>query len=152
MAYDSRTFRILIASPSDVEEEREIAMRVIQEWNDLNSYSGSLFRRLLLWRPKRMPKLSVNLLSKGKYFRVGEEIPAEELPASVLKYVLGDESPAPPDQRGRQEIHHRTVKLYVRRGNGFVLAEDEELISGEPFYRRRTAGDGFERTGKLVPQ
>ena len=31
MAYDCRVYRILIASPSDVEEEREIAVRVIQE-------------------------------------------------------------------------------------------------------------------------
>ena len=39
MAYDCRVYRILIASPSDVEKEREIAVRVIQEWNDLYSYS-----------------------------------------------------------------------------------------------------------------
>ena len=37
MAYQARVFRILIASPSDVIEEREIAVRTIQEWNDLNS-------------------------------------------------------------------------------------------------------------------
>jgi hypothetical protein len=29
MPYDSRTYRVLIGSPSDVEEEREIAVRVI---------------------------------------------------------------------------------------------------------------------------
>jgi hypothetical protein len=29
MAYDSRVYRILIASPSDVEEERDIAVNVI---------------------------------------------------------------------------------------------------------------------------
>jgi hypothetical protein len=39
MPYDTRTYRILIASPSDVDEEREIAVKVIQEWNDLYSYS-----------------------------------------------------------------------------------------------------------------
>jgi hypothetical protein len=37
--YDGRTYRILIASPSDVEEERELAVRVIQEWNDLYSFT-----------------------------------------------------------------------------------------------------------------
>jgi hypothetical protein len=74
------------------------------------------------------------------------------LPEFALKYVVGDESPPAGCLRGQQEIHHRTVKLYVRRGNGFVLAEDKELISGEPFYRRRRAGGGFERTGKLVPK
>lgn len=39
MAYNCRVYRILIASPSDVEDEREIAVRLIQEWNDLYSYS-----------------------------------------------------------------------------------------------------------------
>jgi hypothetical protein len=39
MAYDSRVYRILIASPSDVLEEREAAVRVMQDWNDLQSYS-----------------------------------------------------------------------------------------------------------------
>jgi hypothetical protein len=38
MAYNGRVYRILIASPSDVEDERELAVRVIQEWNDLYSY------------------------------------------------------------------------------------------------------------------
>jgi hypothetical protein len=37
MAYASRTYRILVASPSDVEEERDVAVKVIQEWNDLYS-------------------------------------------------------------------------------------------------------------------
>ena len=44
MAYEAKVYRILIASPSDVEEEREIAVRVIQEWNDLHSY----FRKIVL--------------------------------------------------------------------------------------------------------
>ena len=35
MTYNVRSYRILIASPSDVEEKREIAVRAIQEWNDL---------------------------------------------------------------------------------------------------------------------
>jgi hypothetical protein len=60
-----------------------------------------------------------------------------------LKHVVGDAEP--------EIIHQRTVKLYVRRGNGFVLAEDEELIGGEHFYRKRPTG-GFQRTGKVVPK
>jgi len=49
MAYDSRTYRILIASPSDVEEERDVAVNVIQEWNDLNSYSRKVTLLPLRW-------------------------------------------------------------------------------------------------------
>lgn len=56
MPYDSRTYRILIASPSDVEEEREIAVRVIQEWNDLYSYSRSVVLLPLRWETHSAPE------------------------------------------------------------------------------------------------
>jgi hypothetical protein len=55
MAYDSRVYRILIASPSDVEEERDIAVRVIQEWNDLNSYSRKVALLPLRWETHTAP-------------------------------------------------------------------------------------------------
>ena len=44
MAFQSQVFRILIASPSDVSIERDIAVRAIQEWNDLNAFE----RRVVL--------------------------------------------------------------------------------------------------------
>ena len=47
-------------------------------------------------------------------------------------------------------IHKQKVKLYVRRGYAFRLAEGEELIAGELFYRKRPIG-GFEKTGSIVP-
>lgn len=56
MAYDSRVYRILIASPSDVEEEREIAVRVIQEWNDLYSYSRRVVLLPLRWETHTAPE------------------------------------------------------------------------------------------------
>jgi hypothetical protein len=56
MAYDCRTYRILIASPSDVEEEREIAVRVIQEWNDLYSYSRKIALLPLRWETHTAPE------------------------------------------------------------------------------------------------
>ena len=40
MAYKARVFRVLIASPSDVEQERNIVARVIQEWNDVFTCYG----------------------------------------------------------------------------------------------------------------
>ncbi|MFC1766644.1 hypothetical protein ACFL6U_31775 [Planctomycetota bacterium] len=55
MPYDSRVFRILIASPSDVEEERDIAVRVIQEWNDLYSYSRKVVLLPLRWETHTAP-------------------------------------------------------------------------------------------------
>jgi hypothetical protein len=56
MAYDGRVYRILIASPSDVEEEREIAVRVIQEWNDLYSYSRKVILLPLRWEKHTAPE------------------------------------------------------------------------------------------------
>jgi hypothetical protein len=56
MAYDSRVYRILIASPSDVEEEREIAVRVIQEWNDLYSYTKNVTLLPLRWETHTAPE------------------------------------------------------------------------------------------------
>ena len=56
MAYDCRVYRILIASPSDVEEEREIAVRVIQEWNDLYSYSRKIALLPLRWETHTAPE------------------------------------------------------------------------------------------------
>lgn len=37
VSYSAHVYRILIASPSDVEEEREIVVSAIQAWNDLHS-------------------------------------------------------------------------------------------------------------------
>jgi len=58
MAFDSRVYRILIASPSDVEEERDIAVRVIQEWNDLYSYTRKVVLLPLRWETHTAPEYS----------------------------------------------------------------------------------------------
>lgn len=55
MPYDSRTYRVLIASPGDVEEEREIAVRVIQEWNDLHSAVRKVVLLPLRWETHTTP-------------------------------------------------------------------------------------------------
>jgi hypothetical protein len=55
MAYDSRVYRILIASPSDVEDERETIVRLIQEWNDLNSYTRHVTLLPLRWETHAAP-------------------------------------------------------------------------------------------------
>lgn len=56
MPFTSRAYRILIASPSDVEEEREIAVRVIQEWNDLYSYTRGVVLLPLRWETHSAPE------------------------------------------------------------------------------------------------
>jgi hypothetical protein len=56
MAYEGRVYRVLIASPSDVEDEREAAVRVIQEWNDLYSYTRKIVLLPLRWETHTAPE------------------------------------------------------------------------------------------------
>jgi nucleoside 2-deoxyribosyltransferase len=56
MSFPARVFQILIASPSDVTEEREIAVRAIQEWNDLNAAEQQLVLLPLRWETHSAPE------------------------------------------------------------------------------------------------
>ncbi|WP_052235268.1 hypothetical protein [Pectobacterium carotovorum] len=56
MSYTAQVFRILIASPSDVADERDIAVKVIQEWNDLNSAERQLVLLPLKWETHSSPE------------------------------------------------------------------------------------------------
>ena len=59
MPSGSRPYRVLIASPSDVEEEREIAVKVIQEWNDLYSYTRKVVLLPVRWETHTAPEYGV---------------------------------------------------------------------------------------------
>jgi hypothetical protein len=56
MVFPARVFRVLIASPSDVVEEREIAVKTIQEWNDLNAAERQLVLLPLRWETHSAPE------------------------------------------------------------------------------------------------
>ena len=57
MAFNSRVFRIFIASPSDVQEERDVISKVIQEWNDLHSFERKVVLLPLRWETHSAPEL-----------------------------------------------------------------------------------------------
>lgn len=57
MPFNSRVFRIFIASPSDVSEEREVIARVIREWNDLHSFERKVVLLPLRWETHSAPQL-----------------------------------------------------------------------------------------------
>ncbi len=59
MSYEPTVYRILIASPSDVEEERETTTRVIQDWNDLNSFNKKIVLLPLRWETHTSPAFGV---------------------------------------------------------------------------------------------
>jgi hypothetical protein len=56
MAYEAKVFRVLIASPSDVIDERDIAVKTIQEWNDLNSPERRIVMLPLRWETHSAPE------------------------------------------------------------------------------------------------
>ena len=56
MAFQASVYRILIASPSDVEVERDIATRVIQEWNDVNSADREVALLPVRWETHTWPE------------------------------------------------------------------------------------------------
>ena len=51
-----KKIKILIASPSDVQKEREIAKQVIQDWNDVNSDDRKMVFDAVLWEDKAAPE------------------------------------------------------------------------------------------------
>lgn len=57
MSYPARVFRIAIASPSDVEEERATVVKAIQEWNDLHSADRKAVLLPLRWETHTAPLL-----------------------------------------------------------------------------------------------
>jgi hypothetical protein len=56
MSFDAHVFRVLIASPSDVIEERDIAVQTIQDWNDLNSAERQIVLLPLRWETHSAPE------------------------------------------------------------------------------------------------
>lgn len=56
MSFSAQVIRVLIASPSDVSSEREIAVRAIQEWNDLNSAERQIVLLPLRWETHSAPE------------------------------------------------------------------------------------------------
>ncbi|OEC52048.1 MULTISPECIES: hypothetical protein [unclassified Aeromonas] len=56
MSYEAKVFRILIASPSDVHDERDIAVKTIQEWNDLHSAERQIVLLPLRWETHTAPE------------------------------------------------------------------------------------------------
>lgn len=56
MPFEAKVFSILIASPSDVIDEREIAVRTIQEWNDLHSNNRQIVLLPMRWETHSSPE------------------------------------------------------------------------------------------------
>lgn len=59
MAFDGRVYRILIASASDVHDERDIVENVIARWNALHSFTRNTVLLPLRWETHTAPELNL---------------------------------------------------------------------------------------------
>jgi hypothetical protein len=57
MAYSATVLHVLIASPSDVEEERKIIERALHDWNSLNSEQMGIVLLPVMWESHSVPAM-----------------------------------------------------------------------------------------------
>lgn len=57
MAFNASVYRILVASPSDVGEEREIIPEVINEWNAVSAFATKIILMPVKWETHTSPLL-----------------------------------------------------------------------------------------------
>lgn len=58
MAYDAKVLPVMIASPSDVEDEREVVRRELAEWNTIYSKTQSAVLLPIGWETHSAPELA----------------------------------------------------------------------------------------------
>ena len=59
VSFDSTTYRVFIATPSDMPEERQIATEVINEWNVLHAATEGVVLLPIRWETHVMPETGV---------------------------------------------------------------------------------------------
>lgn len=58
MPFDGKIFRILVASPGDVGEERDVIPEIINEWNAMNAFSTKVLLMPVKWETHAAPLMS----------------------------------------------------------------------------------------------
>ncbi|HDV2633650.1 TPA: hypothetical protein RH271_000799 [Escherichia coli] len=59
MAYTATVIPVMIASPGDVAEERQVIREIIHEWNDINSARSKVMLTPIGWETHTSPELGV---------------------------------------------------------------------------------------------
>jgi hypothetical protein len=59
MSFTAQTYRVLIASPSDLSEERQAATEVIHEWNAQHSIAESIVLLPVMWETHARPQSGI---------------------------------------------------------------------------------------------
>jgi hypothetical protein len=55
MAFDAKVLRVLIASPGDVDEERNVIPEIINDWNAMNSVISKVVLMPVKWETHSAP-------------------------------------------------------------------------------------------------
>ncbi len=58
--FSATTYRVLIASPSDMTEERQIATEVVNEWNGLHAADEGIVLLPVRWETHAVPEAGVH--------------------------------------------------------------------------------------------
>lgn len=57
MVFDAKAYKVMIASPIDVSEERGIIKQVIHEWNDLHAFEKKIVLLPVGWETHSSPEM-----------------------------------------------------------------------------------------------
>jgi len=57
MAYQAEVYNVMLASPSDVDEEKQIAREIILDWNNINSHSRKIVLLPISWEHNSVPEM-----------------------------------------------------------------------------------------------
>lgn len=57
MAFEAKVLRVLIASPGDVGEERNVVPEIINEWNAVNAAAAKIILMPIPWEVNTSPLL-----------------------------------------------------------------------------------------------
>ena len=99
-------------------------------------------------------KLRANVITKGRYYKAGEDIPDDLLSNTMRKYAVTVSEDG--DGMDADGVESKPgVKLssrnYVKRDASFKRASSSETIPGEPLYKKdlNAPSPRFVRYGKV---
>jgi hypothetical protein len=101
-------------------------------------------------------RLRVHLISRGKYYEAGTDIPDDDLPEFATKYASEEIQQQRNDAdavewRPQAKLSSRR---YVKREGAFKRAGSVEMIPGEPLYKRdlNATSPRYVRYGRVGSQ
>jgi nucleoside 2-deoxyribosyltransferase len=121
MSYFAKVYRVLIASPSDLQEEREAISQVIQKWNLNNATQRRIILEPVKWESHSFPELGDRPQAV-----VNRQIVSDcDILIAIFWNRLG--SPTGVTESGTQE----EIELFLSLGKPVMLYFSETQISPE---------------------